>query len=69
MHRFTDPDAGDGLLVVTAPVAGSGVLSMRQDFVELSLLESDHGVACIRTPMTSGPSCNRPRSCSAGPAG
>ena len=44
MHRFTDPDAGDGLLVVTAPLPVRGFIK-RQDFVELSLLESIHGVA------------------------
>jgi tetratricopeptide (TPR) repeat protein len=44
MHRFTDPDAGDGLLVVTAPMPVRGFIK-RQDFVELSLLESIHGVA------------------------
>ena len=44
MHRFTDPDAGDALLVVTAPLPVRGFIK-RQDFVELSLLESIHGVA------------------------
>ncbi len=44
MHRFTDPDAGDRLLVVTAPLPVRGFIK-RQDFVELSLLESIHGVA------------------------
>jgi len=44
MHRFADPDAGDGLLVVTAPLPVRGFIK-RQDFVELSLLESIHGVA------------------------
>jgi tetratricopeptide (TPR) repeat protein len=44
MHRFIDPDAGDGLLVVTAPLPVRGFIK-RQDFVELSLLESIHGVA------------------------
>lgn len=44
LHRFNDPDAGDNLIVVTAlpPIRG---LIKRQDFVELSLLESIHGVA------------------------
>ena len=44
MHRFSDPDAGDTLFVVTAlpPIRG---LIKRQDFVELTLLESIHGVA------------------------
>lgn len=43
LHRFTDPDAGDPLLVMTAggPVRG---FIKRQDFVEFSLLESIHGV-------------------------
>ena len=44
MHRFTDPDAGDNLMVVTAPLPVRGFIK-RQDFVELSLLESIHGVA------------------------
>jgi predicted negative regulator of RcsB-dependent stress response len=44
LHRFTDPDAGDTLLVVTAlpPIRG---FIKRQDFVELSLLDSFHGIA------------------------
>ncbi len=43
MHRLVDPDAGDTLLVVTAPPPVRGLIK-RQDFVELSLLESAHGV-------------------------
>lgn len=43
MHRFVDPDAGDTLLVVTAPPPTRGMIK-RQDFVEFSLLESVHGV-------------------------
>jgi hypothetical protein len=43
MHRLVDPDAGDMLLVVTAPPPTRGLIK-RQDFVELSLLESVHGV-------------------------
>jgi len=44
LHRLTDPDAGDTLLVVTAlpPIRG---FIKRQDFVELSLLDSFHGIA------------------------
>ncbi|MFO1109864.1 MAG: tetratricopeptide repeat protein [Bradyrhizobium sp.] len=44
LHKFIDPDAGDTLFVVTAlpPIRG---LIKRQDFVELSLLESIHGIA------------------------
>ena len=44
LHKFSDPDAGDTLFVVTAlpPIRG---LIKRQDFVELTLLESIHGVA------------------------
>jgi tetratricopeptide (TPR) repeat protein len=47
LHRLVDPDAGDAVMVVTAlpPVRG---FIKRQDFVELSLLESIHGVA-VRT--------------------
>jgi tetratricopeptide (TPR) repeat protein len=44
MHRLVDPDAGDTLLVVTAPPPIRGFIK-RQDFVEFSLLESVHGVA------------------------
>ena len=43
-HRFTDPDVGDPLFVVTARPPARGFIK-RQDFVELSLLESIHGVA------------------------
>jgi tetratricopeptide (TPR) repeat protein len=44
LHKFVDPDAGDPLYVITAlpPIRG---LIKRQDFVELTLLESIHGVA------------------------
>lgn len=44
LHRLVDPDAGDTLLVVTAPPPTRGLIK-RHDFVELSLLESVHGVA------------------------
>jgi tetratricopeptide (TPR) repeat protein len=44
IHRIVDPDAGDTLLVVTAPPPVRGFIK-RQDFVEMSLLESVHGVA------------------------
>ena len=44
LHRFTDPDVGDTLFVVTANPPARGFIK-RQDFVELSLLESIHGVA------------------------
>jgi tetratricopeptide (TPR) repeat protein len=44
LHRFVDPEAGDALLVVTAMPPAHGLVK-RQDFVELSLLESIHGVA------------------------
>jgi tetratricopeptide (TPR) repeat protein len=44
LHRLVDPDAGDTILVVTAPPPVRGFIK-RQDFVELSLLESIHGVA------------------------
>ena len=43
LHRLVDPDAGDALMVVTAPPPTRGFIK-RQDFVELSLLESVHGV-------------------------
>ena len=44
LHRFVDPDVGDTLFVVTARPPARGFIK-RQDFVELSLLESIHGVA------------------------
>ena len=44
LHRLVDPDAGDTIMVVTAPPPVRGFIK-RQDFVELSLLESIHGVA------------------------
>ncbi len=44
LHRVVDPEAGDTLLVVTAPPPVRGFIK-RQDFVEMSLLESIHGVA------------------------
>jgi tetratricopeptide (TPR) repeat protein len=44
LHRLVDPDAGDTLLVVTALLPVRGFIK-RQDFVEMSLLESIHGVA------------------------
>ncbi|VIO77276.1 tetratricopeptide repeat protein [Bradyrhizobium ivorense] len=43
LHKLVDPDAGDTLWVITAPPPTRGVIK-RQDFVELSLLESIHGV-------------------------
>ena len=44
LHRIVDPDAGDTLMVVTAAPPVRGFIK-RQDFVEMSLLESIHGVA------------------------
>ena len=44
LYRFVDPEAGDALIVVTAPPPVRGFIK-RQDFVELSLLESIHGIA------------------------
>lgn len=44
LHRFIDPEAGDTLLVVTAPLPVRGLIK-QHDFVEMSLLESIHGVA------------------------
>ena len=44
LHRLIDPDAGDTLLVVTAPPPIRGFIK-RQDFVDLSLLDSIHGIA------------------------
>jgi tetratricopeptide (TPR) repeat protein len=43
LHRLVDPDAGDALIVVTAPPPVRGFVK-RQDFVEFSLLESAQGV-------------------------
>jgi tetratricopeptide (TPR) repeat protein len=44
LHRLVDPDAGDTLLVVTAPPPVRGFIK-RQDFVDLALLDSAHGIA------------------------
>lgn len=44
LHKFTDPDAGDMLYVVTAQRPVRGFIK-RQDLVDLSLLESAHGIA------------------------
>jgi tetratricopeptide (TPR) repeat protein len=44
LHKLTDPDAGDTLYVVTAPRPIRGFIK-RQDLVDLSLLESAHGIA------------------------
>ena len=43
LHRLTDPDAGDTLLVVTALGPARGFLKA-QDFVEFRALPSTHGV-------------------------
>ncbi|HWX59226.1 tetratricopeptide repeat protein [Bradyrhizobium sp.] len=44
LHRLVDPDAGDTLLVVTAPPPVRGFIK-RQDFVDFAVLDSAHGVA------------------------
>lgn len=44
LHRLQDPDAGDTLLVVTAPPPIRGFIK-RQDLVDLTLLDSVHGIA------------------------
>jgi tetratricopeptide (TPR) repeat protein len=44
LHRLTDPEAGDTLMVVTAPPPIRGFIK-RQDFVDFSLLDSAQGVA------------------------
>ena len=44
LYRFADPEVGDTLMVVTATPPVRGFIK-RQDFVEMSLLESIHGVA------------------------
>ncbi|MBR0696268.1 tetratricopeptide repeat protein [Bradyrhizobium lablabi] len=43
LHKLVDPDAGDTLWVATAPPPTRGIIK-RHDFVELSLLESIHGL-------------------------
>ncbi len=43
MLRFTDPDAGDTLAVIAAPLPARGFIR-QQNFVEFALLESAHGV-------------------------
>ncbi|MHC2626753.1 tetratricopeptide (TPR) repeat protein [Bradyrhizobium huanghuaihaiense] len=44
LHKLTDPDAGDTLYIVTAQRPVRGFIK-RQDLVDLSLLESAHGIA------------------------
>ncbi|WP_165637730.1 tetratricopeptide repeat protein [Bradyrhizobium shewense] len=44
LHKLTDPDAGDTLYVVTAQRPVRGFIK-RQDLVDISLLESAHGIA------------------------
>jgi tetratricopeptide (TPR) repeat protein len=44
LHRLTDPDAGDTLLVVTASPPVRGFIK-RQDLVEFSLLDTAQGIA------------------------
>ncbi|WLB16683.1 tetratricopeptide repeat protein [Bradyrhizobium japonicum] len=44
LHKLTDPDAGDTLYVVTGQRPVRGFIK-RQDLVDLSLLESAHGIA------------------------
>ena len=44
LHKLVDPDAGDTLLVVTAPPPVRGFIK-RQDFVDLALLDSAQGIA------------------------
>ncbi len=44
LHRLTDPDAGDTLLVVTAQPPVRGFIK-RQDFVDFALLDTADGIA------------------------
>jgi hypothetical protein len=44
LHRLVDPDAGDTLMVVTAPPPIRGFIK-RQDFVDFAVLDSAHGAA------------------------
>ena len=44
LHRLLDPDAGDTLMVITAPPPVRGFIR-EQDFVEMTLLELIQGVA------------------------
>ena len=44
LHRIVDPDAGDVLLVVTAPAPIRGFIK-RQDFVDFALLDTAQGIA------------------------
>lgn len=43
LHKFADSESGDGLLVVTANAPARGIMR-RQDFVELALPETVHGL-------------------------
>ena len=65
---FADPEVGDALLVITAPPPVRGFIK-RQDFVEMSLLESVHGVAVRpNSDDVIGRACRRQDHRSAGPA-
>jgi hypothetical protein len=44
LHRITDPEAGDQLIVVTAFAPARGLVHA-QDFIEFRALASEHGVA------------------------
>jgi tetratricopeptide (TPR) repeat protein len=44
LHRITDPEAGDQLIVVTAFAPARGLIHA-QDFIEFRALSSEHGVA------------------------
>ncbi len=44
LHRITDPEAGDQLIVVTAFAPARGLIHA-QDFIEFRALASEHGVA------------------------
>jgi hypothetical protein len=46
VHRLGDPEAGDTLSVVTAPLPARGFIK-RQAFVEFALLESIHGIVVL----------------------
>jgi len=52
LHRLTDPDAGDTLLVTTALAPARG-LSKTQDFVEFRALASSTAWSCCRLPTIS----------------
>jgi hypothetical protein len=46
LHRIRDPEGGEEIIVVTAPMPARGI-AREHSFVDLQLLESAHGLALV----------------------